>query len=111
MALMSRLGAPRTATKRNGAQYQFTEAISLRVSCETQQEIDALWNALTANGGQESLCGWLKDKYGLSWQIVPPILGELLGDPDPEKAGRVMQAMLQMKKIDIATLKQAYAGK
>ena len=93
-----------------GPQYQFTEAVSFLVSCETQQEIDKLWNALTADGGQESMCGWLKDKYGLSWQIVPPILGELMGDPDPEKAGRVVQAMLQMKKLDIAKLKQSYAG-
>lgn len=94
-----------------GPQYHFTEAVSFLVDCETQQEIDALWNKLTADGGEESMCGWLKDKYGLSWQIIPPILGELMGDKDPAKAGRVMQAMLQMKKIDIAGLKRAYEGK
>lgn len=94
-----------------GPQFHFTEAVSFLVNCETQQEIDDLWNKLTANGGEESMCGWLKDKYGLSWQIIPPILGELMGDKDPAKAGRVMQAMLQMKKIDIAGLKRAYEGK
>jgi predicted 3-demethylubiquinone-9 3-methyltransferase (glyoxalase superfamily) len=77
------------------------------VSCETQDEIDELWDKLSA-GGQKSQCGWLKDKFGLSWQIVPPILGRLLGDKDPAKAKRVMQAMLQMTKIDIAALKRAY---
>jgi predicted 3-demethylubiquinone-9 3-methyltransferase (glyoxalase superfamily) len=94
-----------------GPQYRFTEAVSFLVSCETQQEIDRLWNALTADGGEESMCGWLKDKYGLSWQIVPPILGELMSDKDSAKAGRVVQAMLQMKKLDIGKLKQAYEGK
>lgn len=91
-----------------GPQFKFTEAISFSVSCETQEEIDELWAKLTADGGAEVQCGWLKDKYGLSWQIVPPILGELLADKDAAKAKRVMKAMLQMKKIDIPTLKQAY---
>ena len=91
-----------------GPQFKFTEAISFFVNCETQEEIDYYWNKLTANGGQESMCGWLKDKFGLSWQIVPPILGQLLGDKDRKKAGQVMQAMMQMKKIDIAALKKAY---
>ncbi len=90
-----------------GPTFKFTEAISLFVNCETQEEVDALWNTLT-EGGQESQCGWLKDKYGLSWQIIPTTLMQLMSDPDREKAGRVMQAMLQMKKIDIAKLKQAY---
>ncbi len=90
-----------------GPEFKFTEAISFFVSCETQEEIDDLWNKLSA-GGEESQCGWLKDKFGLSWQIVPPVLGELLGDKDPEKAGRVMQAMLQMRKLDIAALRRAY---
>lgn len=94
-----------------GPQFHFTEAVSFLVSCETQQEIDDLWNKLTADGGEESMCGWLKDRYGLSWQIVPPVLGELIGDKDPVKAGRAMQAMLQMKKIDIAALQRAYEGK
>ncbi|MEX0750351.1 MAG: VOC family protein [Dehalococcoidia bacterium] len=91
-----------------GPMFKFTEAISLFVKCETQEEVDRLWSALTAHGGEESMCGWLKDRYGLSWQIIPNALGKLLGDPDPEKAGRVMQAMLQMRKIDIAGLREAY---
>jgi len=90
-----------------GPQFKFSEAISFFVNCETQEEVDTLWEKLTA-GGEESQCGWLKDKFGLSWQIIPTALGELLGDPDSEKTGRVMQAMLQMKKIDVATLRQAY---
>lgn len=90
-----------------GPHFKFTEAISFSVSCETQEEIDELWDKLT-EGGEEGQCGWLKDKYGLSWQIVPPVLGELLADKDAEKSKRVMKAMLQMKKIDIQSLKQAY---
>ena len=91
-----------------GPQFKFTEAISFFVSCETQAEVDEYWEKLTADGGEESMCGWLKDKFGLSWQIVPSILGQLIGGPDPVKAGRAMQAMLQMKKLDIAKLRQAY---
>ena len=90
-----------------GPQFSFTPAISLFVSCETQAEVDELWVKLTA-GGSEEPCGWLKDRYGLSWQIIPTILGRLLQDKDREKANRVMQAMLQMKKIDIKRLQQAY---
>ena len=93
-----------------GPEYKFTEAISFFVNCETQAEVDELWAKLSA-GGEEGPCGWLKDKYGVSWQIVPTILGELLNDPDPEKSGRVMKAMLQMKKLDINTLRQAYEQK
>jgi predicted 3-demethylubiquinone-9 3-methyltransferase (glyoxalase superfamily) len=93
-----------------GPQFKFTEAISLFVNCETQAEVDELWNKLT-EGGAESQCGWLKDKFGLSWQIIPSALGRFLGDKDRAKAGRAMQAMLQMKKIDIAKLQQAYDGK
>ena len=89
--------------------FKFTPAISFLVNCETQAEIDDLWEKLLA-GGEPSQCGWLKDKYGLSWQIVPPVLSEMLQDQDAEKAKRVMDAMLQMTKIDIPTLKQAYAG-
>jgi predicted 3-demethylubiquinone-9 3-methyltransferase (glyoxalase superfamily) len=92
-----------------GPLYKFTEAISLFVSCETQAEVDELWDKLSA-GGQKQPCGWLKDKFGLSWQIIPSILGKLLHDKDPQKAGRVMQAMLQMQKIDIAALQKAYDG-
>jgi predicted 3-demethylubiquinone-9 3-methyltransferase (glyoxalase superfamily) len=90
-----------------GPLFKFTEAISLFVDCESQQEVDTLWAKLSA-GGSESQCGWLKDKFGLSWQIVPSVLPKLLSDPDAAKANRVMQAMLQMKKIDIARLQQAY---
>jgi predicted 3-demethylubiquinone-9 3-methyltransferase (glyoxalase superfamily) len=93
-----------------GPQFKFTEAISFFVNCETQQEVDELWEKLSA-GGQKSRCGWLKDKFGVSWQIIPTILGELLGDKDPAKSKRVMQAMLQMDKIDIEGLKRAHAGK
>jgi predicted 3-demethylubiquinone-9 3-methyltransferase (glyoxalase superfamily) len=93
-----------------GPQFKFNEAISMFVNCENQEEVDHFWNALTADGGEESMCGWLKDKYGLSWQIVPKQLGELMGDPDPEKSGRVMQAMLQMKKIIVADLQKAHDG-
>lgn len=92
-----------------GPAFKFTEAISFFVDCKSQEEVDDLWAKLT-DGGSESECGWLKDKFGLSWQIVPSHLGELLGDKDPEKAGRVMQAMLQMKKINIDGLQRAYAG-
>lgn len=92
-----------------GPQFTFTEAISFFVNCETQAEVDELWDKL-CEGGTPGPCGWLKDKFGLSWQIVPKALGELLGDPDPEKARRVMEAMLKMSKIDVPTLQQAYNG-
>jgi predicted 3-demethylubiquinone-9 3-methyltransferase (glyoxalase superfamily) len=92
-----------------GPHFKFTEAISFVVNCETQEEVDEFWEKLV-EGGEESQCGWLKDKYGLSWQIVPTILVEMLQDKDPEKSQRVMKAMLQMIKIDIKTLKQAYEG-
>ena len=90
-----------------GPHFQFTEAISLFVNCETQEEVDELWEKFL-EGGEEQQCGWLKDRYGLSWQIIPSALGEMLGDPDPKKAQNVMQAMLQMRKIDIAALRRAY---
>ena len=93
-----------------GPQFQFNEAISFLVDCKSQAEVDELWEKLTADGGEESRCGWLKDKYGLSWQIIPTALGQLLSDPNPEKAGRAMNAMLQMNKIDIAALQRAYDG-
>jgi predicted 3-demethylubiquinone-9 3-methyltransferase (glyoxalase superfamily) len=91
-----------------GPHFKFTEAISLFVSVDTQQEVDDLWEKLSA-GGQKSRCGWLKDKFGLSWQIIPKALGELMDDKDPRKSQSVMKAMLQMDKIDIARLKEAYA--
>jgi predicted 3-demethylubiquinone-9 3-methyltransferase (glyoxalase superfamily) len=93
-----------------GPLYTFTEAVSFFVSCETQQEIDDLWAKLTAGGGEPGRCGWLKDKFGLSWQVIPTRLGQMLGDKDTAKASRVMQAMLQMNKLDLARLQQAYDG-
>jgi len=92
-----------------GPRFKFSEAFSFVVNCENQQEIDHYWTKLTSNGGQESQCGWLKDKFGFSWQIVPTALGKLMSG-DPQKANRVMQALLQMKKLDIATLEEASAG-
>jgi predicted 3-demethylubiquinone-9 3-methyltransferase (glyoxalase superfamily) len=92
-----------------GPKFKFTEAISLFVNCATQEEVDELWEKLSA-GGKKERCGWLKDKYGVSWQIIPAGLGELLQEKDPEKAKRVIEAMLQMDKIDIHRLKQARAG-
>lgn len=91
-----------------GPQFKFNEAISLEVECEGQDEVDELWGKLTSDGGEEGPCGWLKDKYGLSWQIVPKTLNELLSDPDPVKSQRVMEAMLGMKKIDVKGLVDAY---
>jgi predicted 3-demethylubiquinone-9 3-methyltransferase (glyoxalase superfamily) len=93
-----------------GPQYEFSEAISFFVGCETQQEIDDLWAKLTADGGASSRCGWLKDKFGLSWQIVPNALGRMLNDKDGEKSKRVMNAMLQMDKLDVNVLQRAYDG-
>lgn len=93
-----------------GPQFKFTEAISLYVNCGSQKEVDELWEKLS-EGGQKQQCGWLKDKFGLSWQIIPSDLGKMLGDPDPKKSQRVMKAMLQMTRIDIKALKQAYEQK
>ena len=92
-----------------GPSFTFTQGFSLFVSCETQAEVDEYWSKLTA-GGKEIQCGWLVDKFGVSWQIIPKILGDLIGDKDRAKAGRAMQAMMQMKKLDIAALKQAHSG-
>lgn len=93
-----------------GPTFKFSEAVSFMINCETQAEIDSYWEKLTADGGQEWECGWLKDKFGLSWQVVPSILGEMMADTDAEKVTRVMQAMLKMKKLDIKTLEKAYSG-
>jgi predicted 3-demethylubiquinone-9 3-methyltransferase (glyoxalase superfamily) len=106
MTVVFELDGQRMIALNGGPQFKFTEAISLSVDCKTQEEVDHYWTKLS-QGGQESQCGWLKDRYGLSWQINPTILGELLADPDPKKAKRVMEAMLKMKKIDIAALKAA----
>jgi predicted 3-demethylubiquinone-9 3-methyltransferase (glyoxalase superfamily) len=93
-----------------GPMHKFSEAISFAVSCETQAEVDRFWDKLTAGGGQPGPCGWLKDKYGLSWQIVPTILPQLLSGKDPAKAGRAMAAMMKMSKLDGDALKRAYDG-
>jgi predicted 3-demethylubiquinone-9 3-methyltransferase (glyoxalase superfamily) len=94
-----------------GPQFKFTEAISFMVDCEDQKEVDHFWEKLTSDGGQESMCGWLKDKFGVSWQIVPKALPKLMNDKDPAKASRVMQAMMKMRKIIVADLEKAYEGK
>jgi predicted 3-demethylubiquinone-9 3-methyltransferase (glyoxalase superfamily) len=93
-----------------GPMFKFTEAVSFLVKCSGQEEVDHYWNKLLEGGGTPQPCGWLKDKFGLSWQIVPTILGELLQDKDREKAGRAMQAMLKMQKIDVAALEKAFNG-
>ena len=94
-----------------GPNFKFNEAISFQIDCETQEEVDHYWDKLSEGGDKKAQqCGWLKDKYGVSWQVVPRVLVEMISDPDTEKSGRAMKAMLQMKKIDIAALKRAYAG-
>jgi len=95
------------AALNGGPMFKFTEAVSFSIRCDSQEDVDHYWTKL-CQGGEESMCGWLKDKFGLSWQVVPTALIDMLGDPDPAKARRVTEAMLQMKKIDIATLKRAY---
>jgi predicted 3-demethylubiquinone-9 3-methyltransferase (glyoxalase superfamily) len=103
-----RLNGQEFVALNGGPQFKFTEAVSFVIDCESQEEVDYYWDKFTADGGEESQCAWLKDKFGLSWQVVPRILTELLGDPNPAKAGAVMQAMLQMSKIEISKLKEAY---
>jgi predicted 3-demethylubiquinone-9 3-methyltransferase (glyoxalase superfamily) len=93
-----------------GPQFPFTEAVSIHVGVENQAEVDRLWNALTTDGGEEGQCGWLKDKFGLSWQVIPDRMGELLSDPDPERSQRAMQAMLKMQKIDLEVMEAAANG-
>jgi predicted 3-demethylubiquinone-9 3-methyltransferase (glyoxalase superfamily) len=110
MAVTFQLAGQEFGALNGGPQFKFTEAISLYVNCETQAEVDELWAKLS-EGGEPGQCGWLKDKYGLSWQIIPTGLREMLEDKDPEKANRAMQAMLQMSKIDIAGLRKAYEGR
>lgn len=110
LTVMFELGGQEYMALNGGPEFSFTEAASLYVRCDTQEEVDHLWSKLTAGGGEESMCGWLKDRWGLSWQIIPNALGEMLGSPDREKAGRAMQAMLQMRKIDIAGLRRAFEG-
>jgi predicted 3-demethylubiquinone-9 3-methyltransferase (glyoxalase superfamily) len=106
MTVEFELNGQRIVALNGGPVFKFTEAISLSVDCKDQKEVDHYWNKLS-QGGQESMCGWLKDRYGLSWQVNPTVLGKLLGDKDAKKAKRVMEAMLKMRKIDIAALKAA----
>ena len=110
MSVQFELEGQRFIALNGGPHYKFTEAISLFVGCETQQEIDELWTKFTADGGTPSRCGWLKDRFGLSWQIVPNALGRMLGDKDPARSQRVMNAMLQMDKLDMKRLQHAYDG-
>ncbi len=110
MTVEFQLAGQRFLALNGGPHFKFTEAISLLVDCETQEEVDDLWRKLTSGGGTEAPCGWLKDRFGLSWQIVPSAAIRLLHDPDPERASRAMKALMQMKKIDIAALKRAHAG-
>ena len=91
-----------------GPHFTFNEAVSFVIDCANQAEVDYYWDTLTANGGQESMCGWLKDKYGLSWQVVPVVLGKLMSNGDPQKGQAMMQALMKMKKLDIAALQAAY---
>ena len=94
-----------------GPEFKFNEAVSFQINCDTQEDVDYYWAKLTAGGDDKAQqCGWLKDKYGVSWQVVPRVLMEMISDPDPRKSGRVMEALLPMKKLDIAALKRAYAG-
>ena len=110
MTVTFELSGQRFIALNGGPDFKFNEAISLEVHCESQEEVDSFWSALTADGGEEGPCGWLKDKYGVSWQIVPKVLIELISDRDQEKAQRVMGAMLQMRKIEIAELEKAAVG-
>ena len=110
MTVVFELEGQRFIALNGGPQFKFTEAISFCVECATQADVDRFWGLLST-GGTEGPCGWLKDRYGLSWQITPTILGKMLGDPDPAKSKRVMAAMLKMKKIDIRALQQAYDRK
>jgi len=107
MVVTFQLGGEKFIALNGGPLFKFTEDISLSVNCQTQEEVNELWEKLS-EGGEKGRCGWLKDKYGLSWQINPTVLGEMLNDKDAKKSNRVMQAMLQMDKIDIGKLKQAY---
>jgi len=110
MTVEFELAGQRYTALNGGPEFAFTEAISLFVDCADQTEVDRLWTALTADGGQEGPCGWLKDRYGLSWQIVPKAMMDYIRDPDEEKSGRAMKAMLGMKKLDVQALQKAYEG-
>lgn len=108
MTVVFELDGQKVMGLNGGPEFKFSEAVSFVVDCDTQAEVDALWEKLTANGGEESQCGWLKDPFGMSWQIVPVEMNEMMSDPDPAKVNRVTQAMLQMRKLDVAKLREAY---
>ena len=110
LTVQFRLGDQEFVALNGGPQFKFTEAISLMINCKDQKEVDYYWEKLLAGGGKESACGWLKDKYGLSWQVTPTILLEMVADKNRKKAQRVMDAMMQMVKLDIKKLKEAYDG-
>ena len=110
MGVSFQLAGQQFTALNGGPSFNFSEGVSLYVDCKNQAEVDELWEKLIADGGEESRCGWLKDKFGVSWQIIPSALGELMGDKDPEKAQRVVQAMLKMNKIIVADLQKAYDG-
>ena len=110
MAVYFEAGGMQFVGINGGPQFPFTEAISLQIDCADQAEVDRFWDRFISDGGEESMCGWLKDKYGLSWQVVPRGMEELFADPDPTRAERAMQAMLGMRKLDIATLRSAADG-
>jgi len=110
LTVQFRLGDQEYVALNGGPHFKFTEAISLMINCKDQKEVDYYWEKLLAGGGQESACGWLKDRYGLSWQVTPTILLEMVADQDREKAQRAFNAMLQMRKIEIRKLKEAYDG-
>lgn len=110
MTVEFELAGRRFIALNGGPQFKFTEAVSFSIECQTQQEVDEYWRTLS-EGGEEGPCGWLKDRFGLSWQVNPTVLGDMLSDRDPAKAKRAMQAMLTMKKIDIAALQRAYDGR
>lgn len=110
MQVVFELGGTPFMALNGGPHYALSPAVSIFVSCGDQAEVDELWTKLLEGGGKESQCGWLVDRFGMSWQIIPTALMELMGDPDPKKAGRVTQAMLKMQKIDVAALERAHAG-
>jgi predicted 3-demethylubiquinone-9 3-methyltransferase (glyoxalase superfamily) len=110
MTVEFELNGQRFVALNGGPEFKFNEAISFQIHCADQEEVDFYWHALTEGGGEEGPCGWLKDKYGVSWQVIPTVLMDLMNDPDPQKAKRATDAMFKMKKIDIAALRKAYAG-
>ncbi|NUO50971.1 MAG: VOC family protein [Polyangiaceae bacterium] len=110
MSVTFELAGQRFIALNGGPHYKFTPAVSLFIACEGQKEVDRIWDALLAGGGKPSQCGWLEDKFGLSWQVIPTVLEKLIGDPDPDKSKRAVEAMMTMQKLDVAKLERAHAG-